>query len=135
MRGEGLELVAIGHTSWFPVEYDFADKKYRDNKGKVRLEVMDVSCMSCGRGYYTLEFDEVPFCPFCGTVERRRFLMLSELEEFLREQNWGYLDTIGWKPFAVTTGNDWQLRFAADQNELQKKRHYHEIHLLRPEKK
>lgn len=131
MRGEGLELIAIGKTEWFPVDYDFAEKGYRDSTGKVRKDVMDIACMACGRAYYTLERDMLPFCPFCGVIERGGpFTMFNELQAFLTEQNWGYLKHTPWKPFGVTRGDGWQLKFSPTIETLQRAG-FHEIQAVR----
>ena len=126
----GLELVAVGKKNFFQIRYEYDQKKYYDEKGKHREDLLDNICFSCGRGYYSIDRDEVEFCPFCGYMDRLSFLTFREIKDWSKDQNWGFLKYTQNKPFAVTRGQGWTLKFSPSIDRLQANPNYVEVRTL-----
>ncbi|MBM4388598.1 MAG: hypothetical protein FJ088_12715, partial [Deltaproteobacteria bacterium] len=66
MRGIiGLELVAIGKKESFEIFYEGGNYYRRGTKTPIE-GLIDNACFSCGTSFYTLEEQEIEFCPNCG---------------------------------------------------------------------
>ena len=125
---EGLELLVIGKTRFFELTYE--NGKYLGPDGKEVEGLLDVACFRCGVPYYTLDGEEqIEFCPNCGAFYRREFHKLSELLQWARTQNWGFLKYSGKHAYAVQVGDLWELRFVRSEEELLAKGHedFHRI--------
>jgi hypothetical protein len=130
----GLELVAIGKTRFFEIFYQWDEnlKKnvYKNLKGDVLENLLDMSCYACGAAYYALEDDPIAFCPNCGHFEREKFETLPDLITGIRGQNWDFLKFSGNSVFAVKKNDIWQVAFAKNENELMLEGRYSDIQKL-----
>lgn len=125
----GLELVCIGRTLSFEILYE--DGRYLNVAGKEVEDLVDRTCFDCSASYYTLDGQEsIAFCPNCGRFERMRHETLAALLEWSRGQNFDFLRFSGSKAFAVQVEGEWELRFAATEDDLRKRGLRREIHLV-----
>lgn len=129
-RMDGLELMVIGRKRHFELQWEGGG--YVDRRGRPITGLLDMTCYSCGAGYYTLEEEAIAFCPACGFIERDAPKSWAEMAEWARNQDWSYLEKVGKWPFGVNGARGWALKFAKDANELLRSGQYGEVRRLWP---
>lgn len=125
---DGMEMTCFCKSKHFEIEY--AGKgKYTDQKGEVIPDVIEnMVCYACTASYYTRESDPIPFCPNCGTFEKKRFNDQKEISEFLRGQDFKWLTRKGLKAFIVKRpAAGWELKFANQAGDLQRSGAYDKV--------
>lgn len=129
---DGMEMICFGKGKHFELEYG-GKGKYVDPRGNPVEDLMDMACFTCTQSYYSRESDPIAFCPNCGVFEKKRFNSAQELGEFLRGQDWKWLEKTPTKVkvFAVQTLNGpWELRFAKDKTVLDASGNYQKVQTI-----
>jgi len=115
----GLELTCLGKTASFEVEY-VGGRYVRAGTSREVDDLVDLTCQWCGTRFYTREGDTIEFCVHCGRFDRRVFKSFQDLQQWSREQSWGFLGVApGLKVFGVLKDTTWNLRLARSQEELE----------------
>ena len=127
---DGLELTVIGRQRHFELRWE--DGGYVDMRGKPVEGLLDMTCYSCGAGYYTIEDEMIGFCPACGFIERNAPKNYEEMVTWARGQDWSYLDRVSRHAFAVSGPRGWELRFARQADDLIRTGKYGEVRRLWP---
>ena len=116
---KGLELHCLGKKASFEVEY-VGGRYVRAGTSMPVDDLVDLTCQWCGTRFYTREGDPIEFCVHCGRFDRRRFASFQELQQWTREQDWGFLKAVPHlSVFGVVKDAVWNLRLARSPEELE----------------
>jgi hypothetical protein len=116
---DGMEMFCFTKSKHFELEYR-GKGTYAEPNGKPIEDLIDMTCYGCTSSYYTRDGDPIPFCPNCGTFEKKKFADEKLIIEALTGQDFTWLKRNGLKPFIVKTRNNtWELRFAREASALE----------------
>ncbi len=125
----GMEMVCFCKDKHFELVYEGGS--YRDDKGELVDDVLDMNCYVCTASYYTTHGNPIPLCPNCGHIDRKRFDKKEQLTEFMRGQDWSWLKRNRLQAVMVHTWDgDWQLRITNALPAMEASGRYREIRKL-----
>lgn len=117
---DGLEMVCFCKSKHFELQYG-GKGKYLDPRDNPVDDLIDMACYVCAASYYTRDSDPIPFCPNCGSFEKKRFTDQKEIAEFLRGQDFKWLTAKGLKAYICKNmQGGWELKFASNAMNLQR---------------